>query len=83
MKNLFVVALFLTLGLWACGSGTDHSNHGSNEAQNATPTTPVVGASVKSDTTKTHVFACPMHPEVTGKEGDKCPKCSMALVHKD
>jgi hypothetical protein len=25
------------------------------------------------------VYACPMHPEVTGKEGDKCPKCGMPL----
>ena len=30
-----------------------------------------------------HIFACPMHPEVTGKESDKCPKCGMALVHND
>ena len=30
-----------------------------------------------------HIFACPMHPEVTGKEGDKCSKCGMALVHND
>ncbi len=25
-------------------------------------------------------FTCPMHPEITGKEGDKCSKCGMALV---
>ena len=30
-----------------------------------------------------HVFACPMHPEVTGKVGDKCPKCGMELEHND
>jgi len=24
-------------------------------------------------------YACPMHPEVTGKEGDKCSKCGMKL----
>mgnify|MGYP000501127602 CR=1 FL=1 len=30
-----------------------------------------------------HIFACPMHPEVTGKEGDKCSKCGMKLVHND
>jgi hypothetical protein len=24
-------------------------------------------------------YACPMHPEVTGKEGDKCSKCGMPL----
>lgn len=30
-----------------------------------------------------HIYACPMHPEVTGKEGDKCPKCGMKLEHND
>ncbi len=24
-------------------------------------------------------YACPMHPEEKGKEGDTCPKCKMAL----
>ena len=44
-----------------------------------------------TDSTKTemthadgdHVYACPMHPEVTGKEGDDCPKCGMKLEHND
>ena len=26
-----------------------------------------------------HAFACPMHPEITGHEGDKCSKCGMNL----
>ncbi len=30
-----------------------------------------------------HIYSCPMHPEVTGKEGDKCRKCGMALEHTD
>ena len=25
-------------------------------------------------------YACPMHPEVTGNKGGKCPKCGMALT---
>ena len=28
------------------------------------------------------VYACPMHPEITGKEGDTCSKCHMKLVKK-
>lgn len=28
----------------------------------------------------TEVYHCPMHPEVTGKKGDSCPKCGMFLV---
>ncbi len=30
-----------------------------------------------------HTYACPMHPEVVGKETDKCPKCGMKLEHND
>ncbi|MBC7868141.1 MAG: hypothetical protein H7X88_11465 [Gloeobacteraceae cyanobacterium ES-bin-316] len=30
-----------------------------------------------------HIYACPMHPEVVGKEGDECPKCGMKLEHND
>ncbi len=26
-----------------------------------------------------HTYACPMHPDVTGKEGETCPKCGMKL----
>ena len=25
------------------------------------------------------LYSCPMHPEVQGKKGAKCPKCGMAL----
>ncbi len=28
------------------------------------------------------VFTCPMHPEVIGREGERCPRCGMALVPK-
>lgn len=27
-------------------------------------------------------YACPMHPDITGKEGDKCSKCGMKLEAK-
>lgn len=26
-----------------------------------------------------NVYTCPMHPEVTGQQGDRCPKCGMDL----
>ncbi len=26
------------------------------------------------------IFACPMHPEITGKKGDDCSKCGMELT---
>jgi len=27
-------------------------------------------------------YSCPMHPEVTGQQGDSCPKCGMDLAAK-
>lgn len=30
-----------------------------------------------------HIFACPMHPDVQGHDGEKCSKCGMALEHMD
>jgi hypothetical protein len=33
----------------------------------------------ESSSEVSEVYACPMHPEVTGKKGDKCTKCSMDL----
>ena len=30
-----------------------------------------------------HTYACPMHPEVTGDEGEECSKCGMKLVLVD
>jgi hypothetical protein len=32
-----------------------------------------------SHTEHSTAYACPMHPEVTGHNGDKCPKCGMRL----
>ncbi len=29
------------------------------------------------------VYACPMHHDVTGKKGDKCPKCGMELTNTE
>lgn len=50
---------------------------------------PVGCGNNKQDNTKQktdmheHVYACPMHPDVKGKEGDKCSKCGMLLEHMD
>ncbi len=48
-------------------------------AGNATST----DSAAAKDAEHVHTYACPMHPEVTGKEGDECPKCGMKLEHMD
>lgn len=37
------------------------------------------GGGSKTEEVAEVVFACPMHPEVTGKEGETCNQCGMAL----
>ncbi|MBD98802.1 MAG: hypothetical protein CMO34_03080 [Verrucomicrobia bacterium] len=34
---------------------------------------------MEEDSSLNMTHACPMHPEVKGKEGDHCSKCDMAL----
>src|SRR5687768_11921513 len=40
-------------------------------------------ANTQSEAGHEHTYRCPMHPEVTGKEGDTCPECGMKLEHSD
>jgi hypothetical protein len=74
---LVLSALFITSQIvTGCGSKKEQSTEEHEHA--------------KGDTTNHHhdetemdhsqmAYACPMHPEVTGKEGDTCSKCGMKL----
>ena len=78
MKNI-IISAFITFSFMAC-----ENNKPKETTQTAAPVVTETKADVKTDTIQhVHVYACPMHPEITGKEGDKCPKCGMALEHKD
>jgi hypothetical protein len=66
ISGLFISAILIT----GCGGKKEHA---ADENQQ-----------VESDTTKQQdemamVYACSMHPEITGKEGDSCSKCGMKL----
>ncbi len=54
-----------------------------NSSESKTTTTTDSTAADMAHAGDDHIFACPMHPEVTGKEGDSCPKCGMKLEHND
>lgn len=77
MKNYFSKPLTLTIvtALLLTTSCNNHSHHNDSE----TGTTDTTGAHAQHQ----HIFSCPMHPDVRGKEGDKCPKCGMSLEHLD
>ncbi len=64
MKNIILPSLLVAFLLTSCGSKTTETK---------TVETVAVG-----DSAKTH--ACPMHPDITGKKGDKCSECGMELT---
>jgi hypothetical protein len=43
----------------------------------ATETTTIENS---DNTAEGQLYACPMHPEVTGKQGEECSKCGMELT---
>lgn len=77
MKNkltLGLAVLALSGVLFAAGCQT------STQPVTARTGTPVLAASPPAEhAPEAADYTCPMHPEVKGKEGDKCPKCGMML----
>ena len=51
-----------------------HDNH-NHEMHSPAPST--------KDADGQQVYICPMHPHITGEEGDNCPICGMHLVPKE
>lgn len=77
MKNAVLFSLALLLGFAACQNS--HKNHNHDQSK---PETTAAEPAPTATAAPEAVFACPMHPEVTGKSGDKCPKCKMNLEEK-
>ncbi|RTY89848.1 DUF3347 domain-containing protein [Flavobacterium sp. GT3R68] len=71
MKNIAKISIIvLVFSLTSC-----KDNKTTN--QNDTNTDATIKEQSKDDE---QLYACPMHPEVTGHKGDKCPKCGMELT---
>jgi hypothetical protein len=72
---LFVVALAM-----ACNKKNDNSE--TVTASPAAQTTDTISAPppVAPESGDEKLYSCPMHPEVKGNKGDKCPKCQMELT---
>jgi len=75
LRTTTVISMMIaTISFVGCG-GSDHQegeHHGMDGEHHQ----------MEADSTAHHMehnYTCPMHPEVTGKEGDKCSKCGMEL----
>lgn len=73
---LIAAVVASALLITSCGGKKEHSmemEHPKSEMD-----TTAHHDEMKMDSTQM-TYACPMHPEITGKEGDKCSKCGMKL----
>ncbi len=73
-KNIAIVVICSAVFFAACTN---------NSSETKTKSTTDTTANATSHEGGDHIYACPMHPEVTGKENDNCPKCGMKLEHND
>lgn len=83
MKKTILTATIVIAGLFtsavlisSCGGKKEQ---GSEEHHHEEGDTTAHHDEMEMDSTQM-AYACPMHPEVTGKEGDACSKCGMKLV---
>jgi len=74
---LFIAVLFISITVFiSCGNKS--AEKASEEHSHAEGDTTDHHENMPMDSTQT-VYACPMHPEITGKDGDECSKCGMKL----
>lgn len=75
MKKTILIPIAFAVSIWyGCGNA-DQKNH---EHSEGTEHSHEAG---EHHDNEEHVYSCPMHPEVKGKEGDTCSKCGMKLEH--
>ncbi|MCY7349326.1 MAG: hypothetical protein LH606_01485 [Cytophagaceae bacterium] len=87
IRNFFVITTIagaMSVFVSSCQS-TDKADTGDKAVKEVNQTMATADAATAEGTEHSgeHTYACPMHPEVTGKEGDLCPKCGMKLEHND
>jgi hypothetical protein len=72
MKNTIISAIAMAFIFTACNSNN-------TKTESTTDTIATVKSEVATTPSAEQLYACSMHPEVTGKKDDKCSKCGMEL----
>jgi PBP1b-binding outer membrane lipoprotein LpoB len=75
MKKIIFSAIIMAFVLVSCNQKNEkvESTDSTIETTQTTETTEPIEVTAE-------LYACPMHPEVTGKKGEKCSKCGMELT---
>ncbi len=76
MKHAVLISLSLFLALAACQNAQPKAE---TKPETTAAPAPAAEPAATAPAASEAVFACPMHPEITGKMGDKCSKCKMDL----
>ena len=69
--------------LVGCGQSTTQENQAQESGGKDTNSHHDHGGASEKAHAGTHVYSCPMHPEVTSDSPGECSKCGMALDHTD
>ncbi|HSN62008.1 MAG TPA: heavy metal-binding domain-containing protein [Ferruginibacter sp.] len=77
MKKVTLSVLAMVFVLVAC---TSNSNKVKETTVNETTTMDTATTPVIIQPAAEQLYACSMHPEVTGKKNGKCSKCGMKLT---
>ncbi|MGZ8558344.1 MAG: heavy metal-binding domain-containing protein [Chitinophagaceae bacterium] len=78
MKNVILSGLAMAFLFVACNANTDSTKEATPNETITTDTT--VKTENRSPVVAGQQYACSMHPEVTGKKGERCHKCNMELT---
>lgn len=77
MNKYSLIILAFAVTTWtACGTTSTNEQKHDHMMNDSTHR---MSGSTANHSSEEMAYACPMHPEVTGKDGDKCSKCGMYL----
>jgi uncharacterized protein YcfL len=76
MKKIFFLAFVIAFVFAACNSDSDNAK---KAIPKETITVDTITKENMNQVTE-QLYACSMHPEVTGKKDEKCSKCGMNLA---
>lgn len=80
MKNSILAMIVMAFVLVSCNQKSKEETN-DNDHMMKNDSTMMDDNSHMNDT-DAKVYACPMHPEITGKKGDTCSECGMELTEE-